>query len=267
MVLASHLYIEAPTVTPARGGLLAVANVLEGDVHVGISGAVYQSGNCGIPRPYGDDICLSPAAPDREVKVFDPITTIVGSPFVVYKGVECQDLNDDDTAWAAGALALGESVAVERGVMGGALQGATDLTPVGGPVSLINGIAALEGWAASNYGGLATLHVPRSVATRALAREVFENSLDWTITTRQGSLVANGGGYENNVGPDGTPAPAGQAWLYITGQITLVRTPVVSNRVLAHTDNNQMALAERSYVALVECIKGAIRIALEANDG
>ena len=92
--------------------------------------------------------------------------------------------------------------------------------------------------------------------------------MDWTITTRQGSLVANGGGYEDNIGPDGTEAEAGTAWLYVTGMVTVVRAPVVTNRVLGVGEglNVQIALAERMVAVTAECINAAILIALDPND-
>lgn len=266
MPLGNPVYIEAPSVVPARGGLYAVANVIDGDSHIGASGAQYLSENCGIASGLDDPACLT--AEDRAEKTFGEIDVVSGDPFAVYKGTVCVDIHGDDSEWARRGLELSETVAVEQGTMSGLLQGATDLTPVGGPVSLINGIAALEGYAASNYGGLATLHMPRSVATRALAFEVLENSMDWTITTRQGSLVANGGGYELNLGPDGTPAEPGTAWIYVTGMVTVVRAPLVVNRVLGVGEglNVQRALAERMVAVTAECIKAAILVALDPSD-
>lgn len=196
------------------------------------------------------------------------IEVISGTPFSIYKKTECKDLTDDDTTWARNALAFGESHAVEQAVMQSILAQPTTALPAGATVlSLINGIAVLEGYAADVYGGVPTLHIPRSVATRALARRGLESGIDWTITTRQGALVANGGGYSLNIGPDGSNAPANHAWLYITGQVTLLRGPVQTHRVLDVQVNDQIVLAERTYVPSVDCFVAAVLINLEANDG
>lgn len=261
MVLASPVYIEAPSVQSAPGGLYAVARVIDGDVHVGASGAQYLSMNCGIPNLLDDPACVDPA--ERIEKTFDSIDVISGDPFGVYKGTECHDLGDDDTEWARQGLLLGESVAVERGVMTTTFTGATDLTPTPGTaVTLIEGLAILEGYAAANYGGVATIHMARSTAVHAFANDLLTADLSYTVYTKQGALVANGGGYEDNLGPDGQEAPDGQAWVYVTGPVTVVRTPVVANRVLGVSEglNVQNALAERMVAVTAECILAAVLV-------
>lgn len=196
------------------------------------------------------------------------IDVVEGSPFSIFKSTECTDLHDDDEAWVRRALALGEAHAVEYAFMRAVLAGAnTEKVNGDTAVSLINGIAMLEGYAADHYGGVPTIHMPRSVATRAAAKDAIQPGLDFTMTTKQGSLVANGGGYSINIAPDGTPAAAGTAWLYATGAVTLARTPVQAHRVLDHTKNNQVALAERTYVPSVDCFVAAVLVTLEANDG
>jgi hypothetical protein len=201
-------------------------------------------------------------------KTADGIDVVQGQPFSIYKMTECQDLTGDDTGWVTRSLALGEAHAVESGFMQAVLAQPTTVMPNGTtPVSLINGIAILEGYAADVYGGVPTLHVPRSVATRAIAKDALTVGLDFTVMTPQGALVANGGGYSLNLGPTGEPAPAGQAWLYATGLVTLVRGSVQAHRVLDETNNNQVALAERTYVPAVDCFVAAVLVTLEANDG
>ena len=53
--------------------------------------------------------------------------------------------------------------------------------------------------------------------------------------------------------------------MYVTGYVTIVRAPMTVNRVLGveQEQNNQMVLAERTYVALVDCFKAAVLIDLE----
>lgn len=267
MPLGTPVYIEAPAVAGAAGGLYAVANVLEGDPHVGASGFQYLSENCGVASALDDPACLTAA--QRATKTFDETSLVESTdPFAVYKGVECVDLHDDDSGWAQRGLELTEHIAVEQQVMAELLAGATDITPVPGTaVSVRHGIALLEGIAAANYGGVPVLHMARSTTTIGLAEEALHFTLDHTILTKQGALVANGGGYEGNLSPAGVPAAAGEAWMYVTGAVTVVRGPVITNRVIPGVDdgghlNLQMALAERMVAVSAECIKYAVLVEL-----
>jgi len=348
VVIGTGVYIDAPTVAPLPGGLLAVANVVDSSDPHALAGTTYMSQACGVASVVPGDACgmlgFIATATDADSATFEftgtpggsytvtldsgsasarvfganptftldgitdgshtltltaadgtqwtsasftwplavgvpnvvalgtktpsQISVVSGLPFSVYKTVECQDLVEDDSAWAREALALGEAHAVESAFMQAVLAQPTTALPNGTTaVSLINGIAILEGYAADVYGGLPTLHMPRSVATRAAAHDGITPGLDWTMTTLQGAPVANGGGYSLNLGPTGVPAPAGQAWLYATGAVTLVRGSVEVHRVLDHTNNNQVTLAERTYVPSVDCFAAAVLVTLEANDG
>lgn len=348
MAIGTGVYIDAPTVTPLPGGLLAVANVVDSSDPHARNGITYLSEACGVADVVPGDNCsmltVTITATDADsatfvftgapggaytvslddgaesAVVFGPnpsftvdgitdgdhtialsiaggdtwtsgtftwpltvglpnvlelgekesiqIDVVSGLPFAVYRKTECKDLHGDDTGWATRSLQMGESHAVERGVMQAILAQPTTALPNGTTaVSLVNGIAILEGYAADVYGGVPTIHMPRSVATRALAADALVPGLDWSITTKQGALVANGGGYSINLGPTGEVAPAGQAWLYVTGQVTLLRSPIESHRVLDTTNNNQVVLAERTYVPAVDCFVAAVLVTLEANDG
>lgn len=266
MPLGTPVYIEAPAVAPARGGLYAVADVRDGDVHIGASGFQYLSENCGVASAIDDPTCVT--AEDRVEKTFGETSLVESTaPFAVYKGVECLDLQDDDSQWARRGLELTEHIAVEQQVMTDLLFGADDLTPVPGtPISVRDGIALLEGAGGYTYGGRLVFHMDRSATTIGFSEHVLEHDSDFTIFTQQGSLVANGAGYEFNVGPDGVPAGDGEAWIYVTGAVTVIRGPIIVNRVIpgvdasgAHT-NLQMALAERMIAVSAECIKYAVLV-------
>lgn len=265
-MIGSPVYIEAPQVAPAKGGLYEVATILSGDVHIGASGFQYLTENCGVSSTLSDPTCVTPEA--RAEKTFGE-TTVVESipPFAVYKGVQCVDMTGDDSSWAEHGLELTEHIAVEHRVMAELLTGATDLTPTPGtPVSVRHGIAILERIAGETYGGVPVFHMSRDTATIGLSDGPLENDSNYRITTKQGSLVANGGGYYMNLDPTtGTPAPAGQAWIYVTGAVTIVRGPVVTNRVFGIDQkiNLQQALAERLVTVSSECIKYAVLVELE----
>jgi hypothetical protein len=340
MVIGTGVYIESPTVPLARGGLLAVASVVDlTDPHAA-NGITYLSENCGVNSVVQGDNCamgsvtisqtantltvtlanvptgvytfgvtgetsvvdstspysasfditgavapitvtvtstagltfsyiisalplVAPVTLTAQEKTPGQIDVIQGDPFLAYRMVECLDLTDDDTGWARTAFGMGEAYAVEEGFWRTVLA-QPDTTIVSGTgIPLLDGIALAERYAASVYGGIPTLHMDRGMATFGLASMALENSLDWTITTRQGSLVANGGGYDLNTGPTGLPAAAGTDWLYVTGYVTIGRTPLTVNRVLDHAQNSQQVLAERTYIPLVDCFKAAILIDLE----
>lgn len=340
MAIGTGVYIEAPSITPARGGLAAVANVVDTQDPHAASGVTYLSENCGVNSiVQGEDcamgsVTISQAANaltvtlanvpvgvytfnlTGEVAVVDStapytatfditaavapltltitstaglafsyviaalpvaapivlaaanktpgqITVVQGSPFYVYRMVECQDLTDDDTGWARNAFTLGEAHGMEEGLLRTVLARPDTTILGGGALSLTAAIALAEDYAGTVYGGTPIFHVSRSTAVYGLgAAEVFDNSLDWTITTKQGSLVANGAGYSANIGPTGVPAAAGTAWLYITGMVTMVRGPLSVFRDLDWEENNQTVLAERAYIPLVDCFKAAILIDL-----
>ena len=268
MPLGTPVYIEAPAVAPAPGGLYAVARVMQGDPHVGASGFQYLSENCGVASSIDDPACLT--AEQRAAKTFGETVVVESTdPFAVYKGVQCVDLHDDDSGWAERGLELTEHIAVERQVMADLLAGATDVTPTPGTaVSVRHGVALLEGIAAREYGGVPVLHMSRSTATIGFSERVLEHDLNFTVSTMQGAAVANGGGYEFNLSPTGTAPAVGQAWMYVTGAVTVVRGPVVTNRVIPGVEagghlNLQMALAERLIAVSAECIKYAVLVELE----
>jgi hypothetical protein len=267
MPLGNPVYIEAPTVAPAAGGLYAVAQIRDNaDVHIGASGAQYLSENCGVSTSIIDPACITAEA--RAEKTFGEIDVISSAPFAVYKGVQCTYMGDDDTDWARRGLETTEHIAVEEYLATQVFPTSlVNLTPTPGtPVSVVHGIAILEQYANANYGGVPTFHMDRHVAALGLAGEALTFDLTYTITSKQGSLVANGGGYGGMAGPSGVPAGVNQAWIYVTGAVVVSRTPVVANRVIPGTgdagghQNLQMALAERMVAVTTECLLAAVLV-------
>lgn len=271
MPLANPVYIEAPATAPARGGLYAVARVLDNaDPHIGASGITYLSEDCGVATSIDDPACLT--AEDRAEKTFNEIDIFEGTPFAVYKGVECVSMADDDSDWARRGLELTEHIAVEEGMAASIFAGATDLTPTPGtPLGVDAGIALLEGWAGANYGGTPVLHMDRQVASIALGHGPLRSDENYRVTSKQGALVANGGGYWRMNGPTGAAPDDGESWVYVTGTVTIARGPIITNRVIpgidetgAHT-NIQRALAERMIAVTTECILAAVLVETEIN--
>lgn len=334
-------YIASPALTPAKGGLLAVATIIASDRAVGFEyvpeacgPALVDIDRCNPPEsvalsvtvdPDGDaTLTIAEAPEDEELNIdwgdgtdtqetnLDPIgpidalhtytvngtTTITvtgttygsqsvvvrivlgqtstgsstnkafegrslieGDPFTVYKGVECDLLTTrDDEARAERGLRLGESRAVEAAVWETLLatSDAVDLTPGGGAVTVNGGIGMLEEYAGQYYGAVATIHAPRSLIP--LMKDLEQ--VDGHLETIQGTKIANGFGYTANTGPEGTVAAAGEAWLYISGEVVLSQGPIATHAAPLVQNNRAMVLAERVYAPSVECFIAAVRVSL-----
>lgn len=132
-------------------------------------------------------------------------------------------------------------------------------------MSIAQGVAALEGCLAEIYGGMGTLHVPTGAA--ALLGCCNIAYVDGNrLSTLAGNCVVVGSGYSAaNSGPDGTPAPPGTAWLYISGPVVVRRGPIdlIPDNAGASIDrrvNTRRVLAERTYVPATTCTVCAVLV-------
>jgi hypothetical protein len=75
----------------------------------------------------------------------------------------------------------------------------------------------------STIGSQGTLHMPVSVAE--ILKGVHDHDGEGVLRTKVGTPVIAGTGYTRR-GPDGTLAPAGQAWIYGTGPVSVRLGPV-----------------------------------------
>jgi hypothetical protein len=192
-----------------------------------------------------------------------------GAPFVVYNLFRCRMPAggvQQGLARAQAALRLGEQRAVER-VFAHQLAthpDAVDLTPTPGTaVHVVDAVARLEEWSGARYGGVPVIHSPLGMVVRLGATGLVERQ-GARLETKLGSPVAAGAGYGEGVlaGPSGAPAPdAGEAYLWVTGQVVVRRTPNIEVPVtpeLTDSHNQFLAVAQRPYVITTECIVGAI---------
>jgi hypothetical protein len=247
------LRIETPDIKPVRGGLLSLANVITGtDVHAYVDGVIYQDSLHGPAR-------MVPT--DGSEKVFDrPDDVVKGEPFSIYRGVETDLFRRDIAAGLVERLfGAGETRAVEEGLRTLILDpNAVDLTPTAGTaVSPKEALGILEQHASDNYNGLPMLHVSRYGAA-FLAGEMQVDKDNWTLHTKQGTPVVNGGGYHGG-GP--AAAGAGQFWLYATGQVNLWQSPVsAATEGLDVRHNVAQVLVERTYIPTVERFVAAVLV-------
>ncbi|MET7809756.1 cupin [Streptomyces sp. NPDC005395] len=264
--------VEAIAGTPLPHGILGAScttlyDVTEEQIHE-LNGVQWLGLGCCPARDWADP-CETPPGetppppPDKE---FCRPEVEHAAPITVYAGAECSALGfsyDEAREQALASLALGEQHAVEAGFMRTKLSmEAVDLTPPGGPLSIAQGVAVLEGCLAESYGGVGTLHVPAGAAALlGCCNLLREDPQTGSLRTLAGNCAVIGAGYSYlNTGPAGTPADPGTAWLYITGPLVIRRGPVdvVPDRSRASAsvnprNNDRRVLAERTYLVGTTC--------------
>lgn len=202
-----------------------------------------------------------------------------GIRFAVYGLVKCKPLgtfspNGDTNAEAElrRIFEATESVGVERAIMqqrmivnGTAWPAATDITPTPGtPVSPAQALALLEGHAASRYAGVPTIHAPRSIASMLSHLGAIQRVGD-AFHSNMGSKVAAGGGYDSPPnGPTGAAPAAGNLWVFATGEVAVARSELLVASSMKYDSNEMYSLAEREYVATVDCYTAAVLTSVTA---
>jgi len=267
MAIKRAQYPTLPAVEKHTGTLLDTATVTDGITW--LDGAdLFQSFNC--MKFTGEAIHCAPSA-----KEFDEAGGWVnGFQFAAYGGVQCKAIGLDQAEFEAEVervFSLGESTAVERALMSVRFlaneddlwEAPVDITPDSGAVKPGVGVALLEGFAANEYVGQPTLHMPRTIASLLLGVDGVE-AKDGVLRTKLGAKIAAGTGYDfPNLSPTGVEATAGEKWLYATGSVWIGRGPLEVRQAMAHTDNDVFVLAERPYIAAVDCFAAAIRVTVE----
>lgn len=267
--------VEAITGEPLPHGLLGscavIEDIPEDRVHELMGVEWLGLGCCPVqdwPDPCDDESPgESPAGPS--VKEFCRPETEHAEPITVYAGVECSTMGwswDEAREHVLAALELGEQAALEAAWWRtGLASRAVDLTPEEGPVSVAQGVAALEGCLAESYGGIGVLHVPAGVAALLGCCNILRENTPG-LRTWAGNCAVLGAGYSlENSSPDGMPAEPGTAWMYISGPVHIRRGPVdlIPDRRGAATDiryNDLRLLAERTYVVGTTCTVCAIQV-------
>ncbi|MFZ3595042.1 cupin [Streptomyces sp. BH104] len=195
------------------------------------------------------------------------------SPITLYAGTECSTIGwtyEEARRHAEATLAFGEQRGLESAFWRTTLTAdAVDVTPEAGPVSLGEGVAALEGCLAATYGGVGTLHVPAGAAALLGCCNIASEDLaSGSLRTLAGNCVIVGAGYSaENTGPGGTPAAPGTAWLYMTGPLSIRRGPAatIPDRVGPSVNtrtNDRRVLVERTYVVGTTCTVCAVNVTL-----
>lgn len=262
--------VEAVPGEPSPYGLLhGCAEVVTASDPHQLNGTDALSAGCSSTNIWQD--CPSEDFPNPAEKVFDRPDTVSFEPITVYKGITCSTFGmtfEEGQRFALEQLALGEQNSLEAWFMERWLcPTAVDLTPIAGALSIPQGVGALEGWLATNYGGKGVIHAPAGAAALLSSERVV--NVDGDPVTRMGNCVVLGAGYAANLGGVGcVVAPSGEAWLYITPPVRVRRdTPglVLENegQSVRYVTNDRFALAESTFVIEVACeAAAAVRVSL-----
>lgn len=250
------LAIDTPAVTPMRGGLLQVAEVIttNGEGGILLNGVTYKAHLCGKNRV---------VPPEGQDKTFDQQTVLSGEPFALYRGVEGALLvnRDEALAEAQSAYSAGESYGVERGIQTGLLSDlAVDITPTPGSAvtNHRHALGLLEQYAADNYSGLPIISGNRLAVSYLPELRVSD---DFKLHTIHGTPVVSAAGYSTD-GPGAAEAGVGKAWLYISGKITIWKGPGGAYEAYDLEGNRVYGLAEATYVPTIECFAAAILVGI-----
>lgn len=256
VMAGARQWITLAPVTPLRGGVVSVANVIDTSGPE-LMGAIADTDACATAEEWDEWCTTSPVA----AKLFEDADDVIeGDPFVVYTGIAC-DLQriDEGNERARARLSLAESRAVDFKV--GALldTGATDL---GGPFPVAQAIGAAEAYAATVYGGVPTLLIPRQFIPCVCACGILTANLDGSLTTVSGSMVAP-------LTAAVTEPVTDAGTLYVTGRITLLRSSVTSISVPQQildggSFSPARALAERVYVPMFDCFTAKVDVSCSA---
>ncbi|MEW2633345.1 cupin [Streptomyces sp. NPDC048389] len=270
-------YVEAIPGTPLPHGILGascttITDVTEDRIHE-LNGVEWLALGCCPVRDWPDPCDEespgeeSPGSPAQ--KEFCRPTTEHAAPITVYAGSECSTLGwtyAEARAHAEATMSLGEQHALEAAFWRTKLaMDAVDLTPAQGPVSVAQGVAALEGCLAASYGGIGTLHVPAGAAALLGCCNVLrEDPESGALRTLAGNCAIIGAGY-SAAGPGNIPAEPGTAWLYITGPLVIRRGPVdtipdQAGASVNYRTNDRKVLVERTYVVGTTCTVCAIQV-------
>lgn len=206
-------------------------------------------------------------------KTFSAIeTAITGAPFGVITSYQCSTIGysfEEAVQRTRDRMTLREQTAVETrvwqgqplgglGGIAGLFQSANTLSAASCPTLAID---ALEQTLADNgvYGG--AIHARPNMAGQLFRSRLVERN-GRQFQTRLGTPVVFGRGY-NGTGPAGQAVTSSTEYMYASGRIALWRddVDVPDPRQTLDTVNNIMyVLAERIYIATVECGVWAIQV-------
>jgi hypothetical protein len=224
------LSVAEPTPEAAGFGLYSAAVVVDSEDPHAQSGVTWELSSCGVAGAFP---IACPA--DYTLDVRQGLDYVEAPPFGVNAGLECKPVGtplDQLRDLVATRLRLSEQWAVERTYWTGdvlpdgapRLAAGGDVTVLAGaPVKPAVGIGLLEEAIGNMTGAVGVIHAPR-VAIGALGGHVSEAR--GALRTKLATRVAFGTGYPGT-GPAGEARTNGSTWLFATGPVQVVRSPVM----------------------------------------
>lgn len=264
-------HVDAPKAGPRRYGLFNAATIVDLPVHGRAGGVQFEPDTCGIARPY--TIECPPTAQDPKT-LTDTSPVMTAAPFVVYGSVVCSPVGrspEEQQRRAIQRLYTGEQNVAELALWNGAgvgaapaltLAGAT-VVPSVGLTTFHARIAALEEAFYDAYGYQGTIHVNTkangaAAYSKMLVRPLPSPDIPAHAVTPLGSIWSFGAGYDVT-GPANAAPAANFVWAFMTGPITIWRTPDAElglpdpRQTFNRTTNQMVAVAEREYVQSYDC--------------
>lgn len=261
--------VNRPTPAPLTSSVLDHATVVE-NAQFGLRNneGLWPSYNC-LDTLVPTAICPDPLA--TTVKTFGSAGWVPALEFAIYGGAQCSAVGldvADQKSEVERVFRLNEGKGIEQVLLLNRFvatdsdadvqwDAPVDLTPVS-DIDLKTALAILEGYAASVYAGVPTIHMGRAAASLLNERIVWKGDKAYT---RSGSKVAIGGGYDATGVPD-------SSWdLYATGEVYVERSEEISVQTYVIPgdgsglgsgengipDNTVLALAERMFRVAVDC--------------
>lgn len=201
----------------------------------------------------GSATLVQATCPVKEIRSA-PWQTLFAPAWTVYAEVECQSMAFDAAASAAREhLALAGHRAIEAAWWELAFARSRQ---IGTGVGLVEAIAELEHYIATNYSGLGLIHMPVYLAAWAGADDavfVRDEGVSGTLHTLRGTPVVVGSGYPRQ----GDGGGAGVA-LMATGAVRLYTSGVEAVEVFDRRTNLRSAVAEQTVAAADDCLEPAV---------
>jgi hypothetical protein len=233
-----NIFVAPPQRKPRKGGIKSVIGEFVSVDRLPIGAEIeWISEGCEFPKA-APGLCYV-ANPVTDPKTFEGIEHGAGPIFGLYTGVQCFLGPDSDyEERARKALSEGEGRGVEEvlwewaATTGGAALPAT---------TLVDAIAQAEESADSYYIGQPVIMMSRRVAVWARSvKAIFGDEENGRLWTANGTPVI-------------ASAAASDAQLSIFGWPTVYGSDVTATRVIDHTVNQELAIAERIYAIAVDC--------------
>lgn len=244
MVAMSAVYdrVAAPPVIPHPFGLFAVAPPISPSDTAWMAGVQWESWACLDPNTTTDNCLNGGTAAVKEFEVCPDINS--HKPITVYQGFKASGGQRAVLSQAEGVLQGAEEYAIEKWLWADLAARVTEIAAL----SPLGALAYIEDDLAIHYMGTGVIHMTRGMATRLAASLVRSGSQVQTIA---GTPVAVGAGY----------AFANPNTIYGTGGMEIRRGPISVDTAWNLSVNDELTLAERTYVVGWDCYETGALVA------